>query len=868
MASIPQIPKQLNQYGHRRFGYDLLAFALPIIVVIIAFWSLQIAPFGHQNLLISDMGTQYVAWLTQFRHAITTGQFSFYSFSLSLGDNAFPLVAYYLLSPFNLLLFFFPASEVPLAVTYIILLKIGSIGLSTAYFLRRVYHNTSWSNLIFATIFSLSGFVATYFYDIMWLDALILLPLVMLGVRQLVAHKSPTLYFFALWATIVSNYYLGYMTCLFVVCYFIYLIVEQTPNQTWRQRLHDNKQLNWRFIGVSALSGFSTLFVLLPTLLGMLQTSKQSLSWRAFLPTAQFGPAAFTQFGMNASDYTNRLQHDPSVYMASLGFLLFISFFLNPRIDRRHKRTTAGLLGFLVLGMFLTGFNTIWHMLQPPNGFPFRDAYFFTFIALLCAYESWQAGIANDRHQLNWALGITTSLLSLGYVTALIFQPILLRHDANTSFYVNPRFWLISLLGLLTCWALLWLSSTPYIKTVAITCLAILTVTELGANLYFGLQPAHLGNQTAYEKNYQIEQRYFRKIRRDSSAFYRVDNRNSLINEAYGESYNNYNDPLLFNSHGLDLYSSTLNESTRQTLKRLGFYSKNSRRISSEGSTHLTNALFAVKYELQMTPAKYTLNVHRHALPLGFAASDHLVDTKLTPDAAIQNQNNLWQAINGSHTNYFKPVKVHKAIRRQTSDKQYHYTYSLSAQANGTLYAYFPDVDVAAANIHVNGTKKSTRLNIDSQAMLSLGRFKTGTPVTLTLTSPKPIETPQNWLQTLDQRAFDKSLLQLHQSTLKLAHDWRPDRLHGTIQIKRDKPWLFLSIPHDAGWHMYVDGVDAPVKKVAGNMSAIKLTQGHHRIRLVYRAPGFRLGVILSLLSFFLFLLYFWVDYRRQHLVK
>ncbi len=854
----------MNQYGRQRFQYDMTAFVVPMILVGLVFWTLGITPFGSHNLLISDMGTQYVAWLTQFRHAITTGQFSFYSFSLSLGDNAFPLVAYYMLSPFNLLLFFFPANQVPLAITFIILLKVGTIGFSMSYYLRRVYHNTNWQNLIFSTVFSLSGFVATYFYDIMWLDALILLPLVILGLRRLVNNKGTVLYFFALWATIVTNYYLGYMTCLFALTYFVYFTFDQqTEKQSWKQWWHHNAQAIKRFLITSVLSGLSTLFVLIPTLLGMLKTSKQSLSWQAFLPTPQFGLDGFAQLGLNAADYPQRLEHDPSIFVGSFALLLVLLFFLNKTITNHHKRTTGALLAFLGLSMFLTLFNTIWHMMQQPNGFPFRDAYFFTFIVVISAYEAWQTGAFKQTRLVMRAALIAIVLLAIGYLTAMIVQPIVRRWDDLANFYVSPRYWLIATGFIICIAALLILYNTQHWHRLALSGIVLVTVFELSANFYFGLKPAQFGNQTIYQKNFTIEKNYFNKIRRASHAFYRVDNSNSLINAAFGETYNNYNDPLLFNSHGIDLYSSTLNESTRVMLNRLGFYSKNERRISSEGSTHLTNALFAVKYQLQMTPHDYDLIVHDHALPLGFAVNDDLLNVKLKGGVALENQNNVWQAITGRNIRYFKSVNVRRT-GYEYKNKQYRYQLIIRPTATGTLYAYFPNVSVANANIHVNGTKKTTRLDVSTQAVLSLGNFKKGERVHINLTSKTPLTHLAQSLQTLDQQSFNQSLIDLHKSTFKLDQDWRPDHLQGTITATKKKPLLFLSIPKDNGWHAYVDGKQVSIDKVVGNLSAIKLTPGVHRIRLTYRAPGFRLGLIISLVSFASYLLFLWLRFRKR----
>ncbi|MGV0167252.1 YfhO family protein [Furfurilactobacillus sp. WILCCON 0119] len=856
----------MNRYGRRRFWYDLLAFLGPIVVVAITFACMHLTPFGNRSLLVSDMGTQYIAWLTQFRHAITTGQFSFYSFNLSLGDNAFPLVAYYMLSPFNLLLFFFPAGQVPLAVTFIIMLKVGAIGLSTSYYFRRVYHNTNWTNLLFGLVFSLSGFVATYFYDIMWLDALILLPLVMLGLRRLVEENRTHLYFFALWATIVTNYYLGYMTCLFAVCYFVYLLADAAPTgQSLLTTGRQQRPLIYRFIGVSALSGLSTLFILIPTLLGMLQTSKESLSLSAFLPTPQFGLEALVQLGMNGTNYTARLDHDPSLYMGSFALLLVIGFFLSPKISRHHKKTTGWLLGFLVISLFFTGLDTIWHMLQRPNGFPFRDVYFLTFVALICAYEAWQAHVLQDKRTNNRAFGISAILISVGYVTALIVQPFVAKHDPDVAYYISPWFWLVTLIGLAACW-LLFRQTGSKRRYWAIAGLAVLTAAELGSNLFLGMAPAALGNQSLYAKNYDIEQTHFDKLQKDAHAFYRVNNRNSLLNDAYGESYNNYNDLLLFNSYGIDLYSSTLNESTRTMLEQLGFYSKNARRISAEGSTHLTNALLAVRYELRMTANNYQIIDHPTALPLGFAANEQVTHVKFADTAALTNQQRLWQGINGTKTHYFKRVKVTHVHRGQKVNSRYRYDLTVTPQATGTLYAYFPELSVEHAQISVNNARRHTRVVVRSQSALSLGSFSKGDTVHVQVLSREPIKQPEKALQTLDDQSFYHSLTTLHQSTLHLDKGWTPDHLAGTITIKPDKKMLFLSIPYDKGWHVYVDGQDATVQRVAGNLSAVKLQSGKHHVRLVYRAPGFRLGVIISILSVFFYIsIYWWARFTHRN---
>ncbi|MBU7446417.1 YfhO family protein, partial [Lactiplantibacillus plantarum] len=174
-------------YQTRRWQVAVTAglLSLAIMGIVFAIWG--ITPFGNHNLLISDMGGQYLSFFTAYRHAILTHSFQLYSFSQSLGGNALPTIAYYLLSPFNILMLLFPAANLPTGLSLLIMLKISLIAVTMTAFLQTHFQTKRWSTAIFGVAFSLSGFVALNYFTIMWLDALIWLPLVIQGLDHLIA---------------------------------------------------------------------------------------------------------------------------------------------------------------------------------------------------------------------------------------------------------------------------------------------------------------------------------------------------------------------------------------------------------------------------------------------------------------------------------------------------------------------------------------------------------------------------------------------------------------------------------------------------------------------------------------------------------
>ncbi len=74
---------------------------------------------------------------------------------------------------------------------------------------------------------------------------------------------------------------------------------------------------------------------------------------------------------------------------------------------------------------------------------------------------------------------------------------------------------------------------------------------------------------------------------------------------------------------------------------------------------------------------------------------------------------------------------------------------------------------------------------------------------------------------------------------------------------------VYFSVPFDAGWKAYVDGV--PVQKIRTNIAftGVYVGDGRHTVELKYTVPWLRGGILISFLSFILlFGIYIFVKYR------
>lgn len=326
----------------------------------------------------------------------------------------------------------------------------------------------------------------------------------------------------------------------------------------------------------------------------------------------------------------------------------------------------------------------------------------------------------------------------------------------------------------------------------------------------------------------------------------------SGLNKAFPEKYNNYNDPILFNINSVSLYSSTLNQNTLQMMQKLGYYSLNVRRISYFGGTKLTNALLGVYYRVSQNNDHYQVEENYDAPTLGFLVDRNVYDVKLNSGQALNNQDQLWQALNGNSVEYLKNVLINSMKQTNVKNKN-EYTYQMTTRTKGPLYFYASTFNYDTSKIYVNGKRvKPADINVYSAATLKLGEFKNDQKVKVKIVTNKSLDLNPSYFQSLDQNRFEASVDRFRTNSMKITSDLNHDTVRGTIDVKKNSPML-LSIPYDNGWSAYVDGKPVKIHKVVDNLMAIDLKAGHHKIVLNYHVPGLKLGWIVSITSIVLF---------------
>ena len=159
----------------------LLSFIFPFLTVILAFAILQVYPVGDRTVLTVDLYHQYMPFIYEFRQRLLEGRSLFYSWNTGLGTEYFAAYANYAASPLNLLCIFFPYKTLPVFVAIVTAIRAGLASLFMGIFLSENDEKRyDFITVIFGASYALCGWFLSDFWNIMWCDAFVLLPLIAL----------------------------------------------------------------------------------------------------------------------------------------------------------------------------------------------------------------------------------------------------------------------------------------------------------------------------------------------------------------------------------------------------------------------------------------------------------------------------------------------------------------------------------------------------------------------------------------------------------------------------------------------------------------------------------------------------------------
>lgn len=832
----------------------LFSFLVPTLIMLVIFVIQKIYPFGERSFLHIDMYHQYFPFLVEFYHKLKNGESLFYSWNTGIGSNFLALYVYYLASPFNWLCVLVSEKFLMEFLSYMVVIKIGLCGLSFTYYIRKHYQNDSWSILCFSLFYALSGFMAAYNWNVMWLDVIVLAPVIIRGLERLVNEGKCYLYCIALALSILSNYYLSIMLCLFLVLYFGVLLIAREPSKTPNtvplafpglDRIANfyGKALI-RFFVFSLLAGGMAAVLLLPELSALRFTEFSDINFPSKVKTYFPVMDMLARHCFNVTVETG-LDHWPNLYCGVLVFVLLPLYALQKKIPLRQKAPKLFLLAFLLISFSTNMLNFMWHGFNYPDSLPARQSFLYIFLLLTLCYEGFSE-IHNDSR----------NLLCSVFAGALFFVVLLEKlatDDAfgDTCFLVTGIFLLIYA-GLIYCYRK-YRQAGKNIPKLMFVCVVWVTIAESGLNTYLTSVPTV--SRTTYLTNYDSYQTLTaRTVANEQNDFFRFEK----------FARRTQNDAMLIGFHGGSYFSSTLNSLVSDFYEKYGM--RGSRvNYCFEGATPVTAALLSTRYmlytldrgydnlfDLADTEGKLYLYKNNYALPLGYmitssaapfndaeevADNIHEDDNEDKKQNPIQRQNDLVHRL-GVSEDVFLPVAVSsygKEADIYIDDTAHYYAYTTNTKIDTIKMTYSED-------------ESKSFSQIKKKYILDLGYHEAGD--TLSLKSENG-ESLKLTAYKVNEPALAQFTALLGRETLTVD-DYDETSLNGHITVATAGQ-LVLSVPYDPGWTLYVDGVPADMDLFEDTFIGTYLAAGTHTIALKYFPKGFAAGVVVSLVSVLLF---------------
>ena len=406
-----------------------LAFLLPLFVLMYLFSSNGIALFSFdgKTMLSYDMQSQYICYLRDFRNVLLNGGSLAYTNTKVFGGDYSSIFIDYLASPFNYLVIFFKEEALPLFFAWTSILRMAFASLNFYLLMRFFDHKFSYKKIVFAIGYGMISYAFVYMSNFMWLDGVMILPLVILGIYFIEEKKHLWLYPLALAFSLMSSWYIGFMVLLFAVLFFVYRFVVSFKKE-------DGQFLRYLF----RFCLFTVLALLLPAIFWL--TAYLHSTSSGSLPKSRSYSVSIFLSGLLENNYsqTNLISQNNSymtMFVGSVPLVYFILYFFNKEYSLKDR---LGLLTLFVI-YFIFSLNSVLTVLLhggvEPVWFPARYSFVIGF--LVCFVATLSLEESHKLHPLMYLIPFVVGCVVLLIVTPYSFPTLFstaLQTPSCTSF--------------------------------------------------------------------------------------------------------------------------------------------------------------------------------------------------------------------------------------------------------------------------------------------------------------------------------------------------------------------------------------------------------------------------------------------------
>ncbi|SEQ10859.1 Uncharacterized membrane protein YfhO [Lachnospiraceae bacterium NE2001] len=241
----------------------LLSIIIPIIVILIGFFWGGFEPFGSKDILTVSGNEEMIPYFYEMWDAARSGNLLFFSSRVGSGYDFSTVITYYISDPTNLIVLIFPKSAMLSVLDILFVIKISLASFFLYLFLNYHKNNneSSFINMAISVAYSLSGYMLSSGMNITFTSAIIMVPLVMLGIEKIHREQKPFLYIVSMSLTVFFSFRLSLIV--FIFSYIYLAVFEYKSNRQFVTTLLFKSLSDILVIGISfvvVFNSFSSTF--------------------------------------------------------------------------------------------------------------------------------------------------------------------------------------------------------------------------------------------------------------------------------------------------------------------------------------------------------------------------------------------------------------------------------------------------------------------------------------------------------------------------------------------------------------------------------------------------------------------------------
>ena len=833
----------------KKYIPEILSIIIPIIIILIGCKFTNTFPLGEYSFSKYDGLYQYAAFTMNFKEALIGNNSIFYSFGASLGYNFYATAIYYLFNPTNLLCLFFNQENIFNYYLFIILLRISLSSFTMCKYLKYKFKDQkNIFYIIFSVCYALMGYNVAYYYNYMYFDNIMFFPLLIMGLDKLIHERNNKLYICMLTISILSNFYIGYMECIFSLLYFIYSYINLKKK---------DKKIIKDFIISSLLSGIMCAITLIPMILELLNGKLEH-----FNIESQTNYLAFNQNYLNffyklmpGTIIEEDIKYGSvNIYVSMLVSVLVIKYFFIKNISKKEKITTLIFILFFILSISFNLIDYTWHMFQRPIWYPNRYSFMISFLLIIIGCKSYTN---LDKIKQSNLVKLITSIIFIALTIYPMSKITNIESRVKISAYIFGIILLIQYMFLLeNKKARILLISMLFLE---LTFNTLITFDNL--ECYYPIKNLN----TSIKESKELIDNINKKDPKENN-FYRMHiERIALHNSGSFYKYN-----------GIDSFNSIKNSKLLHFLKdHLNYEINNSTSIVFDGNNPYFTSILGIKYINGINNEQYyeeafkksdalTIYKNKDALSIGFMVNNKIKEYK--------NKNNS-----------FENTKEIVNLMLNENNKIYDLlddkiTYNNTKLITKDNTQYIEVNNEKDNSIIIEGTIKKdgflildrnrdyyvdTELYINDSKYIDLGRNKL--PIILNKDDKYKLVFKSNkekykkkyidsYIIYIDE--YENVLKSLKNDELKITKYNKDNYIKGTINVTKDKTTLYTTIPYNKGWNIYVDNKKVNYNTCTEAFICLDLTEGKHIVEFRFIPKGLIIGSIISLITLILTIIY------------